>query len=84
MPSNVPEETPSNESIHRIIQRKIETEEKCSNCKYWKASKEEEKVGFCRRYPPVNIDEESFYYGKGIWLLTENDKWCGEFKRNQV
>lgn len=55
---------------------------KCENCKFWNYLRDttnNEKIGYCRRYPP------SQQRGSSIddWSMVFNDDWCGEFTKKR-
>lgn len=45
-------------------------ENQCSNCRFFFEDKEDDNIGICKRYPPL---EYSF-------AQTMSDEWCGEFQ----
>lgn len=67
-------------------------EEKCYACKFWLGLDDKDKVGLCRRFPPVFNDalyvfEKKNYDPVGpdaiIYCrqpMTEAVEWCGEYR----
>jgi len=58
--------------------------ERCENCRFWLFAENDEdgdRVGYCRRHPPVRITDGM---KRDIWatpLVTQN--WvCGEFEKD--
>jgi hypothetical protein len=73
-----------------VIQIKERTMKKkgveCSKCWYW--HKEGENMGECRAnppIPPIYIPNEARAVKSkgGIWLQTNGEDWCGNFKPEQ-
>ena len=56
---------------------------KCSFCRSWNKTKSITRnrqyiyVGECRKHTPI-VEKEFNYYG--IWPITYEDDWCGEFE----
>ena len=61
---------------------------KCSNCKFWMYfdfdEDDEEDIGMCRRYPPVNVGLNLTHEARGWdYPTTRESGWCGEHKPDQ-
>lgn len=52
----------------------------CKTCKYWKPFVPPERVdeGKCRRYPPIRAEGRAYKYG--LYPVTTEDMWCGEYE----
>jgi hypothetical protein len=65
--------------------RSEESQDQCACCKWWNRIREPPIIGECRarcpsvptlRHRPQQPRELS-----GVWPITEQDGWCGDFKR---
>jgi hypothetical protein len=67
----------------------------CRVCQFWQENDDESGTGQCRRYPPTVFDVERVKVPTGhgyereewrsveIFPDTEEDEWCGEFKKRR-
>lgn len=62
----------------------------CCNCYFWDESKEDKKIGKCRKNPPTILSVPQFYddlidstFNGKFWISvlpeTESDDYCGSF-----
>lgn len=50
---------------------------RCKTCRYYgKNESLFEDQGYCRKNPPVFLDQ----YIRGQWPVAADDDWCGEWK----
>ena len=51
---------------------------RCASCMYWKPLEYPKDEGKCRRYPPGRQEGRGYKYG--LYPITTEDTWCGEYK----
>jgi len=57
----------------------------CDNCRFWQwigRDKENEacEYGMCRRLPPQIPTRQAMSDVYGLWPITREADWCGEFR----
>ena len=73
-----------------------ERTERCDNCRFWDGwidgNEDDGYLGHCRRYPPTFAPQKCIedYFGNsvdvseplclGLWPLTDESWWCGEWQ----
>lgn len=53
----------------------------CGTCRFWDREREDDDVGRCRRFPPMNtkMPGRLEQFGGGVFPVTyERQDWCGE------
>ena len=63
---------------------------RCDHCAHWDGDPSDDRVGLCRRNPPVVLGKQvgllaadEGYDHLGLWPETMAHDWCGEFKRKE-